>query len=164
MPLDFAHWLAELICMVKGAGVEEQKARLAWISELRREKALHKAEIAHELELLRIKFAEETAQAKEREARITQDYKEFLDKIDEMKGHIGEAFPDMPKALALVIHHHAKQLIDEMWRYSDASDQDLCRAKLAQFLTVVFDDTTEALLHEEKPKIPQRTLKLIHKE
>ncbi len=162
MSLDFAERLTELICMVKGADIEKQKARLRLISELRREKNSRKAEITHEIELLKVKFSGETVRAKEREARITQDYKEFLDQIDEMKGHIAETFPDMPKALALVIHHHAKQLIDEMWRYSDVDDQSLCRAKLAHFLTVVFDDTTEVFLNEEKPKIPTRTLKLIN--
>lgn len=163
MPLDFAEWLAELICTVRGTDIEEQKARFRSISELRREKISHKAEIAHEIDLLKIKFAEETVRAKERESRITQDYKEFLDQIDEMKGHIAETFPDMPKALALVIHHHAKQLIDELWRSSDVDGQSLCRARLAHFLTVVFDDTTEVFIDEEKPKIPTRTLKLINR-
>ncbi len=163
MSLDFAERLAEFICTVKGVDIETQKARLKSISELRREKNSHKAEIAHEIELLKIKFAGETVRAKEREARITEDYKEFLDQIDELKGHIAETFPDMPKALALVIHHHAKQLIDEMWRNSDVDDQSLCRARLAHFLTVVFDDTTEVFLDDEKPKIPTRTLKLINR-
>ena len=74
-----------------------------------------------------------------------------------------ETFPEMPKVLALVIHQHAKALIDSMWRNSDEHAQSLGRAKLAQFLNVVFDDTTQVLLEEDSPKIPVRTLELIRK-
>lgn len=128
---------------------------------LQRQHRIKEVEIEHEIELLKIKFSEELNRAKAKEARITDDYKEFLDNIDEMKSHIVETFPEMPKALALLIHQHAKQLIDDMWNHPNEQEQTVCRAKLAHFLKVVFDDTTEVIAADEKPKIPKRTLELI---
>ena len=163
MPIKFPNWLLDFMDTVDGADTEQQKARLKAIAELRGQKAIYEAEMAHELELLKIKFAEEINRAEEREARITVDYKEFLDKIDEMKGQITETFPDMPKAFALLIHQHAKGLIDSMWRNSDMRSQSLGRKKLARFSSVVLDDTTQVLMNEDSPKIPIKTLKLIQK-
>ncbi len=163
MSIKFPSWLLEFIDTVDGGDTEQQKERLRAIAELRGQKAIYEAKMAHELELLKIKFAGEINRAEEREARITTDYKEFLDKIDEMKGQITETFPDMPKAFALLIHQHAKGLIDSMWRDSDIQTQSLGRKKLARFLSVVLDDTTQVLLNEDIPKIPIKTLKLIQK-
>jgi len=163
MSLKFPNWLLEFMDTVDGADTEQQKARIKAITELRGQKAIYEAEMAHELELLKIKFTEELNRAEEREVRITADYKEFLDKIDEMKGQITETFPDMPTAFALIIHQHAKGLIDSMWRNSDMRSQSLGRKKLARFLSVVLDDTTQVLMNKDIPKIPIKTLKLIQK-
>lgn len=160
----FSRWLMEFISIVKVGDSEWQKEKLKEIAEIKRQKAITDIELDREIKLLKIKYAEQVNRAQERESRITQDYQEFLDKIDEMKSQIVETFPDMPKALALVIHQHAKQLIDDMWNKSDDKTQGVCRAKLAEFLKVVCDDTTQVLFDEDKSMIPKRTLELIQKD
>lgn len=163
LPVSFPHWLNEFIISVQGYDTETHQAKLKAIADLRKQKLVYEEEIEHEINLLKIKFTEEITRSKEREARITKDYKEFLDQIDEMKGQIIETFPDMPKALALIIHQHAKSLIDGMWQNSDDHAKSIGRAKLADFLNVVFDDTTQVLLDQDSPKIPVKTLQLIKK-
>ncbi|WP_174626296.1 hypothetical protein [Candidatus Methylobacter favarea] len=121
------------------------------------------AQIAYELELMKIRFSEQLLRTKARETSTTQDYKEFLDMIDEMKAQIIEAYPDMPKVMALVIHQHAKRLIDDIWNSPDEQLQSQCRVKLAQFIKVVYDDTAAVLVNEQHAKIPTRTLYHIEK-
>ncbi|MGH8549649.1 MAG: hypothetical protein ACRERU_13815 [Methylococcales bacterium] len=159
--LLFSGWLLHFIRTVNPEDTEWHRNKLNEIAALKRQKRINEARIEQDLERLKIQFTQELVRARERETRITQDYKEFLDTIDEMKMQIVETFPDMPKALALLIHQHAKRLIDELWNNPDEQAQKLYRAKLAEFLKVVFDDTSQTVFEDKKPRIPERTLKLI---
>lgn len=159
--LLFSGWLIKFIRTVDPEDSEWHRNKLNEIAALKKLKRINEARIEHDLEKLKIQFTEELARTREKEIRITQDYKEFLDTIDELKMQIVEAFPDMPKALALLIHQHAKRLIDDLWNNPDAQAQKLYRAKLAEFLKVVFDDTSQTVFEDKKPRIPERTLKLI---
>ena len=151
----------QFIRTVNPDDTEWHRQKLNEMSSLKKQNRVNDAQIEHELAILKIQFSQELERTRERETRITQDYREFLENIDDMKSQIVEAFPDMPKALALLIHQHAKQLIDDMWNNPDERAQNLYRAKLTEFLKVVFDDTSQSALEEHKPKIPERTLKLI---
>ncbi|MGH8499817.1 MAG: hypothetical protein ACRERV_13585, partial [Methylococcales bacterium] len=140
--LLFSRRLMRFMSAIRPGDSEWHRNKLEELTMLEKQKRIYDARIEQDLELLKIQFAEEIKRTRERETRITQDYKEFLDHIDEMKMQIVEAFPEMPKALALLIHQHAKRLIDELWNNPDEQTQQLYRAKLAEFLRVVFDDTT----------------------
>ncbi|MGR9105569.1 MAG: hypothetical protein ACU843_01445 [Gammaproteobacteria bacterium] len=159
--LLFSGWLLQFIRKVDPASSEWHRQKLDQMTAFKQQKRIHDAQLEHDLAMLKIRFSEEVERTRERESRITQDYKEFLDSIDDMKMQIVEAFPDMPKALALLIHQHAKRLIDDMWNNPDESAQKLYQAKLAEFLKVVFDDTSDTVFETQKPRIPERTLKLI---
>jgi phosphoglycolate phosphatase-like HAD superfamily hydrolase len=153
--------LLRFIRTVNPDDTEWYRNKLNEIAARKKLKRFADAQIQHDLEMLKIHFAAELERTREKEARITQDYKEFLDNIDDMKKQIVDAFPEMPKALALLIHQHAKRLIDDMWNDPDEHAQKIYRAKLAEFLKVVFDDTTQTLIDDEKPRIPERTLALL---
>ncbi len=157
----FSSWLIQFIHAINPDDTEWRRKKLAELTAIKKQKRINDARMEHELEILKIQFAEELERTRERERRITQDYKEFLDHIDHLKEQIVEAFPEMPKVLALLIHQHAKRLIDEMWNSPDEQAQKLYRMKLAEFLKVVSDDTNQSLLQDQKSRIPERTLKLI---
>ncbi|MCI0733338.1 MAG: hypothetical protein L0Y38_05900 [Methylococcaceae bacterium] len=159
--VHFSAWLIRLIRTVDPEDTEWHRNKINEIAALKKQKRINDAQIEQDLEMLKIQFTEELARTREKETRITQDYKEFLDTIDDMKMQIVETFPEMPKALALLIHQHAKRLIDDMWNNSDERAQQMYRAKLAEFLKVVFDDTSQTVFEDNKPRIPERTLKLI---
>ncbi|MCI0668466.1 MAG: hypothetical protein L0Y43_10480 [Methylococcaceae bacterium] len=159
--VHFSAWLMRLIRTVDPEDTEWHRNKINEIAALKKQKRINDAQIEQDLEMLKIQFTEELARTREKETRITQDYKEFLDTIDDMKMQIVETFPEMPKALALLIHQHAKRLIDDMWNNSDERAQQMYRAKLAEFLKVVFDDTSQTVFEDNKPRIPERTLKLI---
>jgi len=146
-------------------GRDKTARRLAILdnAELKQLKEVKRVQIEHEVELSKIKFAEQLNRVKEREAQTTRDYKEFLEMIDEMKSQIVEAYPEMPKVMALIIHQHAKQLIDEMWNNPNEHLQNKYRVRLTRFVKVVYEDTTQGLLTGDPRKTPENTLKFIEK-
>lgn len=159
---DLARFVIEFVSVVKRGDVEWQKQKLEEITELRRHKRIHEANLDHELNMLKVKFAEEIKREQEKESRITNDYRDFLDSIDEMKKKMLETFSDMPKPMVFIIHHHAKHLIDDIWKSPDDRSQALSRSRFADFLTAVYDDTSKALVGgNQQFKLPAATLKLI---
>ncbi len=131
------------------------------LSDIKRKDRTQKAELEQELQMLKVRFAAEIERKKEEEQRATNDYKEFLDSIGEMKQKMLATFPDMPKSIVYSIHHHAKYLLDEIWKSSDEASQVKSRSRFADFLMAVYNDTANALVSEQELKLPKETLKLI---
>jgi len=157
-----ARFIIDFTSVVKrGDNIEWQKQKLEEIAELKKQKRIHEAKIEHELNMLQVKFSEEIKRKQDEERRITKDYKDFLDSIDEMKQKMLETFSDMPKPMVYVIHHHAKHLIDNIWKSPDERSQALSRSRFAFFLIAVYDDTSKVLIGDHQLKLPTKTLKLI---
>ncbi len=154
----FAQGLSEVINAICGTSNELRQKRIQAIAECRKQEKIYDLETRNQLKALEIEFAGQLQRIQEREARTTQDYREFLDTIDEMKIQIVESFPDMPKVMALVIHQHAKHLVDKMWNDSNEQHQALFQAELAAFLGLVFDDTSRVMVDNKSTKIPDKTL------
>jgi len=158
------HFIRKFLASLKSAFGRDKTARRQAIldnAELKQLKAVKRVQTEHEVDLLRIKFTEQLKRVKERETQTTRDYKEFLAMIDEMKSQIVEAYPEMPKVMALIIHQHAKQLIDDMWNNPNEHLQNQCRVRFTRFVRVSYDDTTQGLITEQHGKTPENTLKLI---
>jgi hypothetical protein len=159
---ELARFVLEFIFALKGAGnVEWQKRQLAEIAVLKRQRAIQDAKLEHELNMLRVRFDAEITREREKEASDTRDYLQFLATIDEMKQKMLKTFSDMPPPMVHIIHHHAKQLIDRMWKANDEVSKRLCEAKFAGFLMAVFEDSRQALITAGGEKLPTKTLKLI---
>ena len=158
---ELARIVIDFISVVKRGDVEWQQKQLDELAELKKRKKIHQAQLEHELDLLQVRFKEEIIRKQEEEHRITNDYKDFLDSIDEMKKKMLETFTDMPKPMVYVIHHHAKHMIDEIWKNHDEHAQTISRVRFTEFLTAVYRDTKNAMLNEESMKMPTETLKYI---
>jgi broad specificity phosphatase PhoE len=141
--------------------MEWQKQKLKEMAELRKLRRTYEAETKHEFELLSIEFSEEIKRAQERESSLTRDYKDFLGQIDDMKQKVIQTFPDMPTPIALIIHNHAKRLLDNMWRSSDEHMKELYTIKLAQFMMLVYDDTEKILINKDHRKFPTKTMQML---
>lgn len=156
--MHFLRSFFEFLRFSTGRDFESRKQRNRELNELKKQREIDNANTGYELDVMKIKFSEQLIRLQEREVRTTRDYKEFLDMIDEMKLQIVAAYPDMPKVMALVIHQHAKQLIDDMWNNPDEKMQQQCRAKLTQFIKVVSADTAQVITSPNNAKIPAKTL------
>jgi hypothetical protein len=149
----------DFITTLRSGDIEWRQRKLQEISELKKQSRIYDIQVDHEINSIKAKFAEEIIRVREKEARITQDYKDFLNSIDEMKEKIIGTFTDMPKPMAYIMHNHARQLIDNMWNNSDKKCQEICKARLAEFFMIVYDDTSKAIIGQGK--IPEKTLQLI---
>lgn len=110
--------------------------------------------------MLQVQFADAIKREQDRQSRITIEYRAFLDSLDEMRQRMLETFSDMPKSMVYIIHHHAHELLDGVWKSSDEHSKALFRARFTEFLKTVYDDTAKALLGQEK-KLPKATLRFI---
>lgn len=156
---DLACLVLDFITTLRSGDIEWRQRKLQEISELKKQSRIYDIQVEHEINSIKVKFSEEIIRIKEKETRITQDYKDFLNSIDEMKEKIIDTFTDMPKPMAYIIHNHARQLIDNMWNNSDDNVQKMCQARLAEFFMIVYDDTSKALIGQGK--LPAKTLQLI---
>jgi hypothetical protein len=156
---DLARLALEFVSTIRSGDIESQKRNVENIELLKRRKMILSAETLHELDKLKIHHEELLKQWKEKHGRITRDYKEFLDSIDDMKQMILTTFKDMPKPMAYIIHHKAREMLDDSWQSTDEKSRELCRAKLANFMLLVAKDAEQALIGETK--MPVLTIEYI---
>ena len=161
---ELARFIIEFFSTVRQGDIEWQKQKLEEIAELKKKKRIHEVSLNHELEMLEVKFSEEIKRKQEEERRITNDYRDFLDSIEEMKQKMLETFSEMPKPMVHIIHHHAKHLIDEMWKANDEHSKALASTRFTNFLTSVYNDTTNTIADSTQKKLPTETLKLIQQQ
>ena len=161
---ELARICVDFVTMLKPGDHEWQERKLRQIAEVKRLKKTLDLETTHELDLLKIKFEEELEREKENQMRITRDYKEFLDSLDEMKETIRAAFKRIPPPMVYVIHNHARDLLDGSWRNADTKTRELCKSQLADFMLVVFEDAEQAMLESSDDQFPTKTLGLIRGE
>lgn len=157
---QLANFIFDLLTVIKPNDEEWQKKHLVRSLERKAEKKHREAKIDHEIELLKVKFDEEIKRVKASEQKVTNDYKMFLDSIDKMKAEMLDTFTDMPEPMVLVIHHHAKSLIDGMWKSENEEDQALSRERFTEFLLAVYNDT-QASCDKKGHRLPTETLKLV---
>lgn len=163
MSCRFIEWLGTAIGFIRNDSIATHEQRIRKISSIEELRLREQAGTRHKLQRLEIEFSEQLKRVQAREAGVTRDYEEFLDQIDAMKARIVETFPDMPPVLALLIHQHAKQLVDAMWHESTEQSRQLSQARLTEFLKIVFDETRMVVMSQESSRLPEKTIACIEK-
>jgi hypothetical protein len=158
---ELARLVVDFVSNLRPGDHEWQKKRLAHIAELKKMKKSLDATIEHELEMLKIKFGQELIRERENQSRITRDYKEFLDSLDEMKERVKQTFVNMPPPMVFIIHNHARELLDDCWRNSDERAREICKTRLTDLMLIVYEDAQQAMIDKSDIKIPKKTLELI---
>lgn len=125
-----------------------KKQQLALERELALLKTQHKAELAR----LRIKNKQEL-----------KDYREYLASLDQLKAAIVGQYRHQPEALAFTIHHHAKQLLNQMWEAEDLQQKISSELQLIRFMSSIHDDI-QAVSNTcaDAEALPVKTLALLH--
>ena len=159
---ELARFVLEFVSVVKRGDYEWQRQKLEELSELKRFKQTKNAALEHELKMLKEGFAAELQREKYKQQKIVEDYRNFLDSIEEVKHKMLTTYPDMPKPMVLLIHHHAKALLDDMWavKNKDEKAYQLSEEKFTHFFMTVFEDATTRM-EKEAASLPTETLKLI---
>ena len=164
--------LLKLFHSVKDENLKWQKANQDELAKLKQarvlaEKALEaelkkkSVQLEHEITLLKTKNDTELAMFKTRCKQDIKDYKQYLAALDQLKRSIQASYKHLPEAVAFTIHHHAKQLLNQMWEAKDLEQKMRYEMQLIHFMTTVHEDARLNLENATAEKFPEKTLGLI---
>ena len=118
--------------------------------------------LEHELTLLRTSNDAKVAMLKTKCKQDIKDYKEYLNSLETLKNSIQNSFDHLPEAVAFTIHHHAKQLLNQMWETDNFEHKIHHELQLIKFMTTIHEDTHRHLEEgTSSESIPEKTLRLI---
>ncbi len=159
---------------VKSENLRWQQDKQDEIQALKNTKALEKQSLQAELKKRQVQFEHELAKMKQHygtdlsmlKAQSEQqlhDYKQYLDSIDQLKTLIQDSYSHLPSAVSLMIHHHAKQMLNQMWECENIQEKLSYEARLIELMTAVHQDTLDlpSEINSDKQQFPKRTLRLI---
>ena len=143
--------------------VKLKHARVLAEKTLEAELKKKSVQLEHEITLLRTKNNTELSMLKTKCRQDINDYKQYLESLDQLKHSIQASYAHLPEAVAFTIHHHAKQLLNQMWETEDFEQKIKHEIELINFMTTVHEDARLYLEGTTTENMPERTLKLIQK-
>ncbi|MGD0959043.1 MAG: hypothetical protein ABSB19_04475 [Methylomonas sp.] len=149
-----------------------QIQRQEHLSELKQTRALaeqalaaqlrkHAQQLAHELAVTKTKHNNELAMVKIQCKQELKDYQQYLLSLDKLKESLRNTYTDLPEAMAYTIHHHAKQLLNNMWDAEDNREKMKFEMQLLQFMAAVHEDNQSCLLGAGSTNLPLKALAII---
>lgn len=169
------HWLFSMLSIFHATKDEnlkwkqqnqEQQLKLKHaqiVAEKQLEAELKKrtVQLAHEIELLNTENTAQLAMLKIKYQQEIKDYKQYLNSLDQLKVSIQKSYAHLPEAVAFTIHHHAKQLLNQMWETDNFQDKMQVEMQLIKFMTTVHEEARLFLEGEKLENLPEKTLALI---
>jgi len=133
------------------------------LAEKQLESELHKksVQLAHEIELLNTEYAAQLDMLKTKYRQDVKDYKQYLHALEQLKTSIQKSYRHLPDAVAFTIHHHAKQLLNQMWETDDVQAKLQLEMQLLHFMTTVHEESRLYLQEGSASALPEKTLALI---
>jgi hypothetical protein len=163
--LKFFHSIKDENLQWQNANQDRQarlkQARVLAEKALEAELKKRSVQLAHEITLLRTKNDADLAMFKTRCRQDIKDYKQYLASLDQLKRSIQASYTHLPEAVAFTIHHHAKQLLNQMWEAEDFEAKMRCEMQLIEFMSTVHEDARGYLEGATAEKRPEKTLGLI---
>ncbi len=136
----------------------KERAKQALQAELDKQKA----EFAFQLEKIKQQHETSLTMLKAECEQQIRDYKQYLGSIDQLKTLIQKNYSHLPDAVSLTIHHHAKQILKQMWECQDVEEKLQHETRLIDLMTTVHQDTLESKnAGHPGTQLPTRTLELI---
>lgn len=160
-PENIGQFFSRLINSFRGESAAWQRENQPELDRLKEEKLVAASELKKRLELMEIRFREECRRTRMEEERQTEQFAEFLTSIDEMKANMLEYYATMPKPLALMIHHHAAELLKEAWHSPDARERLQKQARFTQFMLTITEDLAALDDGHATKALPEKTLAFI---
>jgi hypothetical protein len=169
---SFGSFFITLFNSAKSENLRWQQDKHDEIQALKNTKALEKQSLQAELKKRQVQFEHELAKMtqhhetdlsmlKAQSEQQIRDYKQYLDSIDQLKNLIQDSYSHLPSAVSLLIHYHAKQMLNQMWECEDFQEKLGHEAKLIELMTAVHQDTLNLTKVNDKQQFPKRTLRLI---
>ncbi|MEY4768501.1 MAG: hypothetical protein RL637_1140 [Pseudomonadota bacterium] len=120
-------------------------------------------QLAHELEIAETGHQAELNRLKTQYQHNIQDYKQYLQSLDELKLQLQKSYQHLPAALVFTIHHHAKQLLNQMWETENTLEKIQLETQLMQFMLSIHQDAQLAHPDQSIHQLPEKTLALLNR-
>ncbi|GAB7081634.1 hypothetical protein [Megalodesulfovibrio paquesii] len=168
---NIGSYIANIFLAVKTETAAWKQAHQPELDKLRHDRAVAEVELKHRLAKMDIRLQEECARIRMEEERQTAQFQEFLDSIDEMKTAMLSTYAGMPKPIALMIHHHAAELLKEAWFSQDTRERLRHQTRFTDLMLTITEDLA-ALDNVEaagegaagKKALPEKTLAFLKDE
>ena len=142
------------VAALRQAKIQEEQLLAAQLKKqaqkLAHELALDKTRNQNELKMLKIQCEQDL-----------KDYQQYLQALDKLKVSLREHYAHLPEAVAFTIHHHAKQLLNNMWGTDDSREKIKMEMQLLEFMTAVHEDTLSVLQSQNGNQLPAKALAYI---
>ena len=135
-------------------------AEQALVAQLKKQRQ----QLAHELAINQARNNNQLAMVKTQCKQDLKDYQAYLQSLDKLKVSLRNSYAHLPEAVAFTIHHHAKQLLNQMWDAEDVEEKLRIEMQLLQFMTAVHEDSQLGLQSDNAEPLPQKTLAIIEAE
>lgn len=156
---EFGKFLANFLNSIKRESIEWQKQNQAELLRLKKEKAIGEEEIRQELSRMEIRFKGELKDLEISELHKNEQFKAFLESIDESQQQFLQRYPTMPKPIALMICYRASELLKEAWNNPNVLERQKKESRYVHFMITMAEDLAEA---SETKALPEKTLKLLN--
>jgi len=161
IPENIGKFISKLFYTVKSEAALWQKTHQPELEKLKEDKLVAEKELKQQLELMEIRFKEECKRVRMEEERQTEQFGEFLASIDEMKTNMLEYYGTMPKPIALMIHHHAAELLKEAWHSPDARERLQKQTRFTDLMLTITEDLTDLSTGTAHKALPEKTIAFI---
>lgn len=136
-------------------------AQIVAEKQLEAELKKRSVQLAHEIDLLNTENEAQLTMLKIKYQQEIKDYKQYLNSLDQLKISIQKSYAHLPEAVAFTIHHHAKQLLNQMWEAENFQEKMQIEMQLIKFMTTVHEEARLSLESGAIENLPEKTLALI---
>ncbi|GAB6037969.1 hypothetical protein JCM15519_25280 [Fundidesulfovibrio butyratiphilus] len=164
IPENIARFISRIVYTVKTESVEWRQAHLPELEKMRQDRAVAKLELQQDLERLEIRFEEERKRIRLDEQRQTAQFAEFLESIDDLKADMLASYTSMPKPIALMIHHHAAELLKQAWFSQDMRERVRQQSRFTDLMLTITEDLTALRESDAAKALPEKTLAFINRQ
>ena len=161
IPENIGKFITKLCYTIRTESAVWQKTHQPEIDRMREERLVAEKELRQRLELMEIRFQEECKRAHMEEERQTEQFGEFLASIDEMKANMLEYYGSMPRPIALMIHHHAAELLKEAWHSPDARERLQKQTRFTNLMLTITEDLSDLGAGGAQKALPEKTIAFI---
>jgi hypothetical protein len=161
VPEGIAKFITRLYNTLKSETADWKKAHQDELLQMRQVKAVGERALRQQLELMDVRFKEERRRLQLEEERNTRNFNEFLDTIDEMKTNMLSYYATMPRPIALMIHHHAAELLKEAWHSPNARERLKRQTRFTDLMLTITEDLAELEVEGERKTLPEKTIAFI---
>ena len=155
---ELGRFVAGILDTVKSESLAWKQKHQAEMIALKKEERIAETELLHQIIEMETRFREHKVRVQMEEEHQTRQFAEFLSSIDEMKAKMLEHFNVMPMPIALMIHHHATELLKQAWHNPDAREKLKNQNKFTKLMITM---SKELLDSDDRKQLPEKTLELI---